>query len=151
MHYVMKEYGRIDVRIHVFLISTLAGVEWSASRLRQTVPGTHCIGGWVGPQQPAWTICRSENSWPYRHSNSDPSVVQAVVGHYTDSVTSAWDLAFSHRDLPKTLFRHIPSQSWVFASCCVYEINVRGFRLRNSISIVAKLDIILQNYWNRVA
>jgi hypothetical protein len=28
----MKTYGGVDVQIHVFLTSTLAGGEWSASR-----------------------------------------------------------------------------------------------------------------------
>jgi hypothetical protein len=37
-----------------FLICALDGGEWSASRsfrftLRETCPGAHCIGGWVGP------------------------------------------------------------------------------------------------------
>jgi hypothetical protein len=31
-----------------------------------------------------WTIWRRENSWPYRDSNSDPSVVQPVASRYTD-------------------------------------------------------------------
>jgi hypothetical protein len=38
--------------------------------------------GWV-PEQ-VWTIWRSENSCPYRDSNSDPSVVQPVGSRYTD-------------------------------------------------------------------
>jgi hypothetical protein len=38
-----------------FLILALDGVEWSASRLGrfnpwENVPGTHWIGGWVGPR-----------------------------------------------------------------------------------------------------
>jgi hypothetical protein len=38
--------------------------------------------GWT--QQPVWTTWRRENSWPYRDSNSDPSVVQPVASRYTD-------------------------------------------------------------------
>jgi hypothetical protein len=46
----MKAYEGVDVRIHIFLNSALAGGEWSAShsgRLtpRERAPGTHCIGG----------------------------------------------------------------------------------------------------------
>jgi hypothetical protein len=31
-HYSIKEYGGVDVQIHIFLTSTLAGGVWSASR-----------------------------------------------------------------------------------------------------------------------
>jgi hypothetical protein len=38
---------------------------------------------WLGgPQSRAGP--REENSWPYRDSNSDPSVVQPTASHYTD-------------------------------------------------------------------
>jgi hypothetical protein len=48
----MKVYGGVDVQIHIFLISALAGDEWSASRPWRITPGeratgTHWIGGWV--------------------------------------------------------------------------------------------------------
>jgi hypothetical protein len=51
----MKTYGGVDVYIHVFLTSELVGGEWSASRPgrftpRERAPGTHWIGGQVGPQ-----------------------------------------------------------------------------------------------------
>jgi hypothetical protein len=50
----MKAYGEVDVYIHIFLTSALAGGEWSASRpgrftSRESAPDTHWIGGWVGP------------------------------------------------------------------------------------------------------
>jgi hypothetical protein len=41
--------------------------------------------GWT--PESAWTIWRSENSWPCRDSNSDPSVVQPLASHYTDYAT----------------------------------------------------------------
>jgi hypothetical protein len=39
----------------LFMISALDGAEWSASlserfKHRERVPGTHSIGGWVGPK-----------------------------------------------------------------------------------------------------
>jgi hypothetical protein len=51
----MKKYWGMDVQIHVFLSSTLVGSEWSASRRGrltsgERTPGTHWIGGWVGPR-----------------------------------------------------------------------------------------------------
>jgi hypothetical protein len=46
----MEAYGGVDVQIHVFLTSALVGGEWSASRPGVLAPGTHWIGGWVGPR-----------------------------------------------------------------------------------------------------
>jgi hypothetical protein len=48
--YAMKEYGGVDVEIHIFLTSALVGGEWLASRPGRFTPGTHCIGGWVDPR-----------------------------------------------------------------------------------------------------
>jgi hypothetical protein len=38
--------------------------------------------GWA--REPVWTTWRRENSWPYRDSNCDLSVVQPVASRYTD-------------------------------------------------------------------
>jgi hypothetical protein len=48
----MKAYGEMDVLIHIFFTSALAGGEYSASRpcrftLGERGPGTHWIGGLV--------------------------------------------------------------------------------------------------------
>jgi hypothetical protein len=44
----MKTYGEMDVKIHAFLISVLAGGEWSASRLGRFTPGERALGNhWV--------------------------------------------------------------------------------------------------------
>jgi hypothetical protein len=84
----MKEYGGVDICLHVFLTSALFGGEWSAlSSCRCTpeerAPRTHWIGGWVGPK-PVWMTWRGENSRLYRDSNSEPSVVRSVTSRYTD-------------------------------------------------------------------
>jgi hypothetical protein len=50
-------------------------------------PGTHWIGNWGGPQK--WRWRHGENSWHYRDSNSDPSVVQPVASRYTCYVIPA--------------------------------------------------------------
>jgi hypothetical protein len=39
--------GGVDVQIHIFSTSKLAGGEWSASRPGHFTRGTHWIGGWV--------------------------------------------------------------------------------------------------------
>jgi hypothetical protein len=46
----MKAYGGVDVKIHIFLTSALAGGEWLASRHGRLTPSTHWIGGWVDPR-----------------------------------------------------------------------------------------------------
>jgi hypothetical protein len=51
----MKTYGGSGVIALPFLTSTLDGGEWSASHPgrftpRKRAPGTHWIGGWVGPR-----------------------------------------------------------------------------------------------------
>jgi hypothetical protein len=51
----MKAYGGVDVWIHIFLTSALAGGEWSDSRRSRFIPGegalgTNWIGGWVDPR-----------------------------------------------------------------------------------------------------
>jgi hypothetical protein len=83
----MKAYGGVDVQTHVFFFtSALAGGEWSASRPGRFTPGNEP----PVPTEVGWTpepVCkrwRSENSWPYRGSNSDSSIVQLVAIRYTD-------------------------------------------------------------------
>jgi hypothetical protein len=56
--YAMKTYGGVDVYIHIFLTSVLAGGKWPASgpgrfTPGERAPGTLWIGGWVDP--PGWS------------------------------------------------------------------------------------------------
>jgi hypothetical protein len=46
----MKAYGGVDVYVHIFFTSALVGGEWSALSPCSFTPGTHWIGGWVGPR-----------------------------------------------------------------------------------------------------
>jgi hypothetical protein len=51
----MKVYGEVDVQSHTFLTSALVWGERSASRLGrftlgEAAPGTHWVGGWMGPR-----------------------------------------------------------------------------------------------------
>jgi hypothetical protein len=54
-HHAIKVYWGVEVRLYAFLNSVLDGGEWSASHLgrfipRERAPGSHWIGGWVGPR-----------------------------------------------------------------------------------------------------
>jgi hypothetical protein len=51
----MKVYWGVDVQLHTFFDLGTRWGEWSASRPgrltpRERAPGTHWIGGWVGPR-----------------------------------------------------------------------------------------------------
>jgi hypothetical protein len=84
----MKAYGGVDVYIHVILASALVRGEWSVSRtghttVRETAPGTHRIGGWVGPragldylEKGKFLSLSGLELWPL--------VVQLVASRYTD-------------------------------------------------------------------
>jgi hypothetical protein len=85
----MKTYGGVDVQTHNFLTSALIEGEWSASRHgRFTALGKSLrylldrrLGG---PQRQCGRRGEEKNSWNYRDSNSDPSVVQPITRRYTD-------------------------------------------------------------------
>jgi hypothetical protein len=77
----------------VSLTSALVGDEWSASRSGRFTPWKELpvpIGykiGWA--PEPVWRLWKRENSWPYRDSNSDLSVVKPVASRYTDCASTA--------------------------------------------------------------
>jgi hypothetical protein len=57
-----------------YLTSALDGDEWSASRpgrftLKERAPGTHWIGGWVGPRAVLEVVVKRKISSPRRESN----------------------------------------------------------------------------------
>jgi hypothetical protein len=46
----MRAYGGVDIWIHIFLTSALAGGEVSALCPGERAPSSHWIGGWVDPR-----------------------------------------------------------------------------------------------------
>jgi hypothetical protein len=71
------------------LTSALDGVEWSASRpgrftLRERAPGTHWIGGWVGPRAVLDAVVKKKIPTPRQESNPRTPIVQSVAQRYTD-------------------------------------------------------------------
>jgi hypothetical protein len=71
------------------LTSVLDGSEWSASRPgrftpRERAPGTHWIGGWVGPRAVLDAVVERKILSPRQESNSRTTVVQPVAQRYTD-------------------------------------------------------------------
>jgi hypothetical protein len=45
-----RRVGEVEIQLHAFLTSALDGGKWLASRPEERAPGTHWIGGWVGPR-----------------------------------------------------------------------------------------------------
>jgi hypothetical protein len=88
--------GGLDVYIHIFLTSALAGSEWSTScpgrcTAGERAPGTHWIGGWVDPRAGLDDV-ENRNTLPYRNSNPDLSVVQPIASRYTDNAIPASEI-----------------------------------------------------------
>jgi hypothetical protein len=76
------------IHIYIFLTSALVRGDRSASHLGRFTSGTHWIGGWVRPRTGVDDMERRK-SYPYRHSNSDPSPLELVDSRYTDRVIPA--------------------------------------------------------------
>jgi hypothetical protein len=82
----MKTYGGVDVQIHVFFTSALAG-GWVVS----FTPWPPYSRG-KSPRYPLYRLGglqsrsgrRGEKSWLHRDSNSDPSVVQPVASRLNE-------------------------------------------------------------------
>jgi hypothetical protein len=78
------------------LTSALDGGEWSASRPsrftpKETAPGTHWIGGWVGPRAVLNSVVKRKIPSPRRESNPKTPIVQPVAQRYTDwAITAQW-------------------------------------------------------------
>jgi hypothetical protein len=76
------------------LTSALDGDEWSASRpgrftSRERTPGTHWIGGWVGPRAVLDTAVKRKIPSPRRESNPRTPIIQPLAQRYTDWAITA--------------------------------------------------------------
>jgi hypothetical protein len=84
------------------LTSALDGREWSASRPgrftpRERAPGTHWIGGWVGPRAVLNAVVKRKIPSPRRESKPRTPIDQPVAQRYTDWAITAlqkgkWEL-----------------------------------------------------------
>jgi hypothetical protein len=68
------------------LASALDGGEWSASRSghftpRERYPGTHWIGGWVGPRGVLDAVVKRKIPSSHQESNPRTRIVQSVVNN----------------------------------------------------------------------
>jgi hypothetical protein len=84
----MKAYRGVDVYVHIFLTSALAGGEWSASRPGRFISGeravgTHFVGGWVDPRAGLNDVEKIK-FFTLPGLELDPSVVHPVASRYTD-------------------------------------------------------------------
>jgi hypothetical protein len=76
------------------LTSVLDGGEWSASRTglftpRERAPGTHWIGGWVGPIAVLGAVVKRKIPSSRRESKPRTLIVQPVAQRYTDWASTA--------------------------------------------------------------
>jgi hypothetical protein len=74
-----------------FLTSALDRGEWSASRSgrfapRERAPGTHWIGGWVGPRAVLDAVVKRKIPSPRQESNPRVLIAHPVAQRYTDLV-----------------------------------------------------------------
>jgi hypothetical protein len=74
-----------------YLTSALDGSEWPASRPgrftpRERAPGTHWIGGWVGPRAVLYAVVERKIPSPRRESNPRTPIFQPVAQRYTETV-----------------------------------------------------------------
>jgi hypothetical protein len=64
----------VEVEFHAFLTLTVGAREWSAScpgcfTPRESAPGTHWIGGWVGPRASLDVVVKRKTPRPCQDSN----------------------------------------------------------------------------------
>jgi hypothetical protein len=81
------------------LTSALDGGEWSASRPglftpRERAPGTHRIGGWVGPRAVLDAVVKRKIPSPGQESKPRIPIIQPVASCYTDWAIAALRVSY---------------------------------------------------------
>jgi hypothetical protein len=93
----MKAYWRSGGTAPLILWPpALDGDEWSASLLgcftpSVRAPGTHWIGGWVGPRAVLDAVVKRKIPGPRRELNPRNQIFQPVAQRYTDWAITALD------------------------------------------------------------
>jgi hypothetical protein len=122
------------------LTSALDGGEWSASHVgrftpRERDPGTHWIGGWVGPRAVLDAVKRKIPS-PYRESNPRTPIVQPVAQCYTDwAITALFRIALCVNSL------------CILSSKCINESHDDGVSVHPSECVVSQTSFN-RLWWN---
>jgi hypothetical protein len=86
----MKAYWGSGGIAETFLTSAQDGGEWAASRPgrltpRERAPGTHWIGGWVGPRAGLDAVVK--RTFPSFCRDSNLPIIQLVAQRYTTELT----------------------------------------------------------------
>jgi hypothetical protein len=106
---------------------------------------------------------RRENSWPYRDSNSDPSVVEPVANHYTKYASPAPPKHYGHILFQITVFRNVtlcslaesfqsfrgtwsPHVQWWYLTTKLYDITAQ----KTVMSIFSAISTTNLTFWTLV-
>jgi hypothetical protein len=89
--------------------SALGGGEWSASRPyrftpKERAPGTHWLGGWVGPRTVLDAVMKKKIPSPRWQSNPRTPIVQPVAQRYTGWAMTAFNAMFISKQILSALF-----------------------------------------------
>ena len=89
-----------------------------AALYSQERPGTHCTGGWVGPEG------RSGQIWKISlPPGFDPQTVQPVASRYTDYANRPSDLINSNENVPGFYWLG----GWVGLDRCISKVEPKTF------------------------
>jgi hypothetical protein len=80
----MKTYWGEEVQLHAFFDLGISRRCPGRFTPRERAPGTHWIGGWVGPRAILDAVVKRKIPSPRRESNPRTPIVQPVAQLYTD-------------------------------------------------------------------
>jgi hypothetical protein len=107
--------------ISSYVFMALDGGEWSASHHghftpRESAPGTHWIGGWVGLRTFLGAVVKRKIPSPRRESNPRTPIVQPVAQRYTDWAIKALCVCVCVNDLLPLLVEHYTTRNSVICT-----------------------------------